>query len=611
MQRDHRRPRGGSAGTRAAPAAVEEGTHCGNHAPSQKDSETANAVGFLSRPIDFSSIKKVVAYTRVSTYEQKLSGVSLPEQQREIARFCEMRGLPVPQPQESVEDLGQALGVLFAEVESGTEGASKRRVKLQYALQLMGPNVLFLVPKLDRFSRSTMVALEALKLIKLAGARFYSIAEACDPHSPESQWIFIQWVAGAEMESARIATRTSAGRQYLREQGCYTEGPIWLGYVRTRRPRRGVGPLAINDEQKPIVVEMFILRDQGWSTHKIAALFITKYPHVRKWTASVIRVLLRARVYIGQMRSQARTGEWIDAHPAIVDRELFFRVQRKLDEARKRSGRPTTGKTYDEWFCHGLMKCAACGRGIASIPYHRMRESSRKPKARRSEHTGYYVCAGFYDGRPDKMRCRGWTPRPRNEDVHTAVAKLVGARIDALAAIWSSPTPPVEPYTPTDFAAQKQRQKDAIRRALDGYAFGDLSSAELRALRQAANDEIAKLEAAESAELRARQQFTDAMAKRALLAALPSLRDLWRFGTPAEHRQFTALLAERITLSQRSEVTIHWRDPMELVKKLGIVGGDGLLSKADVISGISTHFLQQPDCLEITRKLVASALEAM
>jgi DNA invertase Pin-like site-specific DNA recombinase len=116
------------------------------------------------------------------------------------------------------------------------------------------------------------------------------------------------------------------------------------------------------------------------------------------WTLAQVKRLLTERMYVGDlhigMRQKAkavhyRVGEHVkkDAIPAIIDRKVFDRVQRKVKEREGGEWRPKTSSGP----LSGVLKCGKCGHTLAR---------------RRYGGFNYYVCESATK-RPH-LGCRQW-----------------------------------------------------------------------------------------------------------------------------------------------------------------------------------------------------------
>src|SRR4051812_41587578 len=109
-------------------------------------------------------INRVLAYRRVSTREQGISGTSLDAQKTEIERHCAAQGWPTPMD--------------FVEMESGGEESESKRREATRLLAAVCPGDAVIVSKIDRFARDMVFIVKHVRGIKEKGACFVSIAES-------------------------------------------------------------------------------------------------------------------------------------------------------------------------------------------------------------------------------------------------------------------------------------------------------------------------------------------------------------------------------------------------------------------------------------------------
>ena len=186
---------------------------------------------------------------------------------------------------------------------------------------------------------------------------------------------------------SRNATR---GKLSTARDGRWPGGPTPIGYEVeryqdpvTNRPK--TGKLTTGDDQEvKMVMTIFDLYDGGKSLRGLAEHMNREFgPHPRSgglWTNSTVRSVLVNPYYTGDFifpkKSEGKyhcirdgevsdqlglTGEQIfiaDNHPAIVDREVFDRIQDKM-EGRKRGTTPSTNG--GDFLLSGLLFCQSCG----------------------------------------------------------------------------------------------------------------------------------------------------------------------------------------------------------------------------------------------------------
>lgn len=145
-----------------------------------------------------------------------------------------------------------------------------------------------------------------------------------------------------------------------------TNPPMWLTNVQTD----GQWDCVINDFG-PIVREMYELYDSGLGGHSIARLFNERGVPTFKsatsdletkgvWYSPTVMNLLKHEAAIGTYRAGDQVAE--DYFPAVVDRDLFYRVQDRLRTQNVvRRGRK--GGAYTNLF-QGMAVCHHCGHAI-------------------------------------------------------------------------------------------------------------------------------------------------------------------------------------------------------------------------------------------------------
>lgn len=187
----------------------------------------------------------------------------------------------------------------------------------------------------------------------------------------------------ARQELRMITRRLQRGRDISAESGNYVGTRPPYGYDIDLRPD---GRTLKPNDKAEIVRAIFHWYDEGMSSTDIAKkltaeLKIPSY-NGKEWNYNVILQILKNPVYIGriQFRKTARikvnrpdkkydikkrpADKIIDVpgkHPAIIDEELFYRVQEKLKSnilIRNKKGFPPINTLA------GLVKCGKCGRAM-------------------------------------------------------------------------------------------------------------------------------------------------------------------------------------------------------------------------------------------------------
>jgi DNA invertase Pin-like site-specific DNA recombinase len=191
-------------------------------------------------------------------------------------------------------------------------------------------------------------------------------------------------------DSRRKSAATRDGKRRRFERGEST-GRLHDGYMRVPRldangepvehPRTGavIKDRIPDPERAPIIQRIFALFDEGYGPGEIARTLNGEGLRTRNgktWTARRIRSTVADVYYAGWVgtgggrdkpHAEVREGN----HEAIIDRELFVRVQSKIkrldpvaSEARK-GGRPP----HDDYLLKRIATCARCGRAMYTRRY--------------------------------------------------------------------------------------------------------------------------------------------------------------------------------------------------------------------------------------------------
>ncbi|KCZ51508.1 hypothetical protein HY29_18405 [Hyphomonas beringensis] len=233
-----------------------------------------------------------------------------------------------------------------------------------------------------------------------------------------------------EVTAERIRDKITASKK----KGYWMGGLLPLGYDRHPDPK--MQTLVINDAEAEIVRDIFRLYDQHGGLRQVEQEIISRGYRSKRRTFSdgkvtgskplsrgQINFILRNPVYIGRIRHKQESYEGI--HDAIVDQDLWDRVQERLDQTSpKKSRRPSrsgallTGRIFDE-------------TGDFLTPTHSQKCSRRYR---------YYVSGRLLAGSPTDAS--GWRlPAKQLEDaVGETVFRHIGGDVSRLLR---SPTPAI------------------------------------------------------------------------------------------------------------------------------------------------------------------------
>ncbi|MBF0428765.1 MAG: recombinase family protein [Magnetococcales bacterium] len=145
-----------------------------------------------------------IGYTRVSTSDQAMEGVSLEAQEAKIRVWCDLNGY--------------TLGGVF--VDAGVSGKkADNRPELQKALAACSRNGALVVYSLSRLARSTRDTLEISDRLQRKGVDLVSLSEKIDTTSASGKMVFRLLAVLGEFERDQISERTSAAMQHKRSKG--------------------------------------------------------------------------------------------------------------------------------------------------------------------------------------------------------------------------------------------------------------------------------------------------------------------------------------------------------------------------------------------------------
>ena len=290
------------------------------------------------------TLNLAVLYLRVSSDEQAKHGFSIENQKKDCLKFAEQEGYQVVK--------------IFID-----EGKSAKNLDRPEMKELMGfcskkkNNVnAVIVWRLDRISRNNSDYHGALRpLFEGMKIQLLSATEA-NVSTLEGDLMRNIGMSFAEYERKLIGARTVAGLREKARQGQYPhKAPI--GYKNIELPNGSRG-IIIDEEYAFYVKQAFNLYDTGLYslrslTQKLAEDGLrSKKGHLIPKTT--IERMLKNIFYTGVFSFEGIINENAK-HPAIIDKELFYRVQNRLIDPKK-----SRLRTYDFTY-KGLIHCKHCG----------------------------------------------------------------------------------------------------------------------------------------------------------------------------------------------------------------------------------------------------------
>lgn len=250
-----------------------------------------------------------------------------------------------------------------------------------------------IVYKVDRLSRSLMDFSRLMETFDKQGVSFVSVTQHFNTTHSMGRLTLNILLSFAQFEREIISERTRDKIAGARRRGKWAGGRPVLGYDLVSQP--GGSVLKVNaDEAKRVrqIFEMYLETEDGlmavvaecarhgWTT-KAGKAKAGKAMSGKTLDKSCVYSLLTNVAYSGRVRHHADVYE--GAHDAIVERDVFDRVQAKLKLNGRTGGARTRGD--HQALLNGLVRCGACD---CSMGHHFATKSSGKTTKRYR----YYVC---------------------------------------------------------------------------------------------------------------------------------------------------------------------------------------------------------------------------
>lgn len=239
----------------------------------------------------------VAAYVRVSTDEQKRSGLGLEAQLRKVHAMAAVKDWEEPT-------------VYRDEGISGTKGPTKRPGLAQLLRDVRaGRYAAVIIPSLDRLGRKTRLVLELVEELSAAGVALVSCKESLDTATPQGQFVLTLFAALAQLERDMIAERTTAALDAKRRRDGFAGGRLPYGYHRRDDHWSAHhGDVGIERDAAAVVRLIFHLRAGGLSYRHIAQQLTTMTSAPRGgdvWRHSAVaEILSNEAIYAGGQRGE-------------------------------------------------------------------------------------------------------------------------------------------------------------------------------------------------------------------------------------------------------------------------------------------------------------------
>jgi site-specific DNA recombinase len=284
---------------------------------------------------------KAVIYARYSSDSQREE--SIEGQLRECTEYAERNGITI----------------LRSYIDRALSARTADRPEFQNMIKDSEQKLfdVVLIWKLDRFSRDRYDSAHYKRILKKNGVKVVSVKENISD-GPEGIILESMLEGYAEYYSAELSEKIQRGQKENALKCKNNGGNTPLGYVVGTD-----GVLAVDPLTAPLVTEIFTRYDSGESISEITASLNGRGLKTKKGKAfkiGGISLILKNRKYIGEYQY----GSVIipKGIPAIIDDDLFDRVQRRMAFNKKA---PAKAKATEEYLLTPKLFCGTCERLMA------------------------------------------------------------------------------------------------------------------------------------------------------------------------------------------------------------------------------------------------------
>lgn len=283
----------------------------------------------------------VALYLRFSSERQKEQ--SIEGQLRDAIAYCKLRHYRI-------------VAIYADRATTARKDISKRVQFLQMVADSEKRHWQYVIVwKLDRFARNRNDSAVYKMRLRKNGVKVLSVTEEISD-SPEGIILESVLEGMAEFYSADLSQKITRG---MRESAlkCHSiGGHVPLGYKIEDHK------LVIDPTTAPVVRKAFELYAQGWTVADICREFNTRGYRTAKnveFNRNSFKSMFKNKRYIGIYTYKDMEIE--DGVPAIVDKELFAEVGRRL---KKNGEAPSRGKAKVDYLLSGKLFCGHCGQGM-------------------------------------------------------------------------------------------------------------------------------------------------------------------------------------------------------------------------------------------------------
>lgn len=312
--------------------------------------------------------------------EARSEGETLARHRRALTDLAEKRGLNVTH--------------IYEEIASGSTIASRPQMQALLAAVEAGEYAGVIVNDTDRLTRGNGTDQDIIKqAFYTTGTLIITPLKTFDPADESDEDFFDISMFFSQFGLRKINRRLQTGRKRSAAEGNYLGSRPVFGYRRVKRPDRSGWTLEPVEEDAEIVRMIFRWYAYGDNGQPLGSWLIadrlnamgvrTLFGHA--YEPDRVRKILTNPIYIGQVSWNKRTkcvrtvnGQREitrehnpapiiveDAHPAIVDRDLWDKVQEMMTSHAKL---PKNKCARVSNVLAGLVRCSCCGRAMQRKP---------------------------------------------------------------------------------------------------------------------------------------------------------------------------------------------------------------------------------------------------
>jgi site-specific DNA recombinase len=308
---------------------------------------------------------RVALYSRVSTEEQALHGLSISDQQSHLEAWAK-------------EHHHQIVG-FYTDAGISARKAAKARPELQRLLSDVEDGLVDLIvfTKLDRWFRNISEYYKVQDVLDSNGVAWQAIYEDYETTTASGRLKVNIMLSVAQDEADRASERIKAVYAHKKEQNLWVAGIAPLGMKTVDKH------LTIDPDTAPIVQEVFADYLSFGSIYHAGRMLLDKYKIER--THLAVKAMLTNERYIGKSH-----GEQV-CEP-LINPDDFDTVQRMLQSRGTRNS--YTGRI---WLFTGLIYCPVCGRRFVAT------SSGKYRYYMCHRHQGVKLCSNAKRIREDKL----------------------------------------------------------------------------------------------------------------------------------------------------------------------------------------------------------------